>query len=164
MRKVLNALYLAAGACAAFLIIAVAILVIAQILSRILGLEAPGVDDIAGYCLAGATFLALAPTLKSGAHIRVTLFIGKLDTTAVRFFDLLSLSIGFLLTLYFLWACIDFVWDSYRFNEVSHGMLATPLWIPRLLLPIGLLVLAVAFIDEIARIARGGRIGDGGPD
>lgn len=161
MRKFLNALYFSAGASAAFLIIVVAILVITQIMSRILGVDAPGVDDIAGYCLAGASFLALAPTLKHGDHIRVSLFINKLSTSSVRLCDLLSLFIGFLLTLYFLWACVDFVWDSYRFNEVNHGMLATPLWIPRLFLPIGLAVLAIAFVDEIVRVSKGGRVNDG---
>jgi len=161
MRKVLDALYFTTGAFAALLIITVAILVITQIIARLSSLEAPGVDDIAGYCLAGATFLALAPTLKHGAHIRVTLFINKLGPGSVRFYDLLSLFIGFLLTLYFLWACVDFVWDSYRFNEVNHGMLATPLWIPRLFLPIGLLILAIAFIDEIVRVSKGGRVNDG---
>lgn len=161
MRKLLDALYFTAGASAAFLIIAVAVLVITQIMSRMLSMEAPGVDDIAGYCLAGASFLGLAPTLKHGTHIRVTLFISKLGPGSARFCDFFSLLIGLLITLYFLWACVDFVWDSYRFKEVNHGMLATPLWIPRLLLPIGLAVLAIAFIDEIYRVAKGGRLDDG---
>jgi TRAP-type C4-dicarboxylate transport system permease small subunit len=162
MRKTLDTLYGAAGAVAAILIIAVTLLVLTQIMSRMLNVDVPGVDDIAGYCLAGASFLALAPTLKNGAHIRVSLFMDKLSASSARFCDLASLAVGLLLTLYFLWACIDFVWDSYRFSEIHHGMIATPLWIPRSVLPAGLAVLAVAFVDEIIRVAKNGRLDGGG--
>jgi TRAP-type C4-dicarboxylate transport system permease small subunit len=162
VRKALDALYGAAGVSAAVLIVAVAVLVLTQILSRLLDFDVPGVDDIAGYCLAGASFLALAPTLKHGAHIRVSLLIEKLGAAAARRFDLAAHVVGLLLTLYFFWACVDFVWDSYRFAEVSHGMIATPLWIPRLVLPAGLGVLVIAFVDELIRVARGGRPGAAG--
>lgn len=162
MRRALDALYSAAGAAAALLIVAVAVLVLTQIMSRLLHVDVPGVDDIAGYCLAGASFLALAPTLKHGAHIRVSLFIEKLGAGSARFCDIASLVVGLLLTLYFSWSCVDFVWDSYRFGEVNHGMVATPLWIPRLVLPIGLIVLAVALLDEIFRVVKGGRLGGSG--
>jgi TRAP-type C4-dicarboxylate transport system permease small subunit len=162
MRKALDLLYLGAAAAAALLVVAVAVLVLTQILSRLASFDVPGVDDIAGYCLAGATFLALAPALKRGAHIRVSLLINKLRPGAARVCDLASLVIGLLLTFYFFWACTDFVWDSYQFGEVSHGMLATPLWIPRLVLPIGLFVLAIAFLDEFVTVLNGARLESSG--
>lgn len=162
MRQALDWLYRIAAVLAALLIITVALLVLTQMLSRLILVAVPGVDDFAGYCLAGASFLALAPTLKSGGHIRVGLLIQRLGPRAGQALDLWSLTVGLLLTAYFAWACVDFVWDSYRFGEVNHGMLATPLWMPRLAMPVGLLVLAIAFLDEIARVLRGGRVVDGG--
>ena len=39
-------------------------------------------NEIGGYLLAAATFLALAGTLKSGAHIRVTMVLGMLNERA----------------------------------------------------------------------------------
>lgn len=162
MRRALDGLYGAAGAAAALLVVAVGLLVLTQILSRLFGADVPGVDDLAGYCLAGASFLALGPALKHGAHIRVSLFLDKLEPCTARHFDLAALVAGLVLTLYFLWTCVDFVWDSYRFAEVNHGMIATPLWIPRLVLPLGLFVLAVAFADELVRVAQGGRLDRGG--
>lgn len=162
MRKALDGVYGAAGGVAALLVVAVGLLVLTQILSRLFGVDVPGVDDFAGYCLAGASFLALGPALKHGAHIRVSLFLDRLDPRAARRFDLAALAMALMLTLYFLWACIDFVWDSYRFAEVNHGMIATPLWIPRLALPLGLFVLAIALADELVRVAQGGRLDRGG--
>ncbi len=44
--------------------------------------------EMAGYLLAATSFLALAATLKRGAHIRVTMLLGALPPRARFLFEL----------------------------------------------------------------------------
>ncbi len=46
---------------------------------------------------------------------------------------------------------------SFRFNEVSPGIIRVPLVYPQAAMAIGALVLTVALIDELVIVARGGR-------
>jgi hypothetical protein len=45
---------------------------------------------------------------------------------------------------------------SWRFNDLSQGVIAVPLWIPQLGFAGGLVVLAIAFIDELIHVLLGG--------
>jgi TRAP-type C4-dicarboxylate transport system permease small subunit len=159
LRRVLDALYGGAAALAMLLLVAIACLVVAQMASRLFLVVLPGIDDFAGYCLAAATFLGLAPTFKAGAHIRVTMLGYFVGPRVVHWLDLAVLVVGIVFTAYFTWAAIDFVKDSYEFNEIATAMVRTPLWIPRIAIPVGLAVLLIALVDELVRVARGGRLG-----
>jgi hypothetical protein len=50
-------------------------------------------------------------------------------------------------------------YDSWRFNDISQGVVAVPLWIPQLGYASGLVILFIAFADEFANVATGGRPG-----
>jgi TRAP-type C4-dicarboxylate transport system permease small subunit len=39
-------------------------------------------------------------------------------------------------------------WDSLKFNDMSTGVDATPLWIPQMVMAVGTVVFAIAFIDD----------------
>jgi hypothetical protein len=47
--------------------------------------------------------------------------------------------------------------DSWRFNEVSHGLVPLPLAYPQLAMSIGLAVFAIALLDELVTVARNGK-------
>jgi TRAP-type C4-dicarboxylate transport system permease small subunit len=47
--------------------------------------------------------------------------------------------------------------DSWRFNDMSTGVVSVPLWIPQLAMVIGLGILLIALLDELVIVARGGR-------
>jgi len=78
IRKSLDGLYLAGGALAALFMVAILVVIVWQMNARWWGFVAPGATDYAGYCMAGASFLALAYALNHGAHIRVSLFLTKM--------------------------------------------------------------------------------------
>ncbi len=91
MRRFLDELYRLTLWASALCLVAIALLVGAQLAGRLLDgalalLHLPRTDfvilslnEICGYLLAGASFLALAGTLKAGAHIRVTLVLGMFE-------------------------------------------------------------------------------------
>lgn len=151
----LNWLYRGCSGLAALCLIIIATLIILQITGRLLGFIIPSADDIAGYCMAASIFLALADTLRSGGHIRVTMFISWLPAPLLKIVEILNVSIGVLFTGYFAWYAILMVWQTHQFGEISQGYLPIPLWLPQSMMAFGLFVLFVAFVEEWIRVIRG---------
>jgi TRAP-type C4-dicarboxylate transport system permease small subunit len=147
MRRSLDALYTAAAYVAALFLVGTLVMVLLGIFGRLLSFQVRGTDAYAGYCMAGAGFLALAHTLMRGEHIRVTLVMEHVGATAKRWLERWSLAAAMVLTLAFAWYSVRLAWQSHAFNDISTGNDATPLWIPQLSMAIGNVVLAIAFVD-----------------
>src|SRR5262245_17355917 len=101
MRTCLDALYSGCGALAAIFLALIAALVVAQVGGRMAGVLVPGADDLAGYALTASSFLALAPTLRAGIHIRVTLFLRGAPVARRRALELWCLGFGTVVVGYF---------------------------------------------------------------
>lgn len=162
MRKALDALYGASAGLAALFMIGVLVMVLISILGRLMHFHVPGTDAYAGYAMAGAGFLALAHTLKTNEHIRVTLIIGKLKGRARRGMELWSLSVAVMLAGLLSFYAWRLAWQSHSFDDISTGSDATPLWIPQILMGVGTTVLMIALIDEWVMELRGQRIHSAG--
>jgi TRAP-type C4-dicarboxylate transport system permease small subunit len=132
-------------------------MVLLGIAGRLLDFHVPGTDAYAGYCMAGAGFLALAHTLKRGEHIRVTLIIERLTGTARRALMLWTFAAGALLAMLFAWYSTRLAWQSFDFHDISTANDATPLWIPQLAMAFGTVIFAIAIVDELVLEIRGER-------
>ena len=155
MRRALDATYNAAGFLAALFLIGTLAMVLLGIAGRLLDFHVPGTDAYAGYCMAGAGFLALAHTLKRGEHIRVTLILERLTGSARRALTLWAFAAGAGLALLFAYYSVRLAWQSFDFHDISTANDATPLWIPQTTMAIGTVILAIAMIDELVlEIAR----------
>jgi TRAP-type C4-dicarboxylate transport system permease small subunit len=113
--------------------------------------------EIAGYLLAAASFLALAATLKRGAHIRVTMLLGNITQGARFAFDVWALAAA---VVFVAFISVNLAWlayDSFRFNEVSYGLLPVPLAIPQAVMALGAATLLIALLDELQLTWRNGR-------
>jgi TRAP-type C4-dicarboxylate transport system permease small subunit len=161
MRKALDALYDGAAALAAFFMVALLVMVLLSIASRQLHFHVPGTDAYAGYLMAAAGFLALAHTLKRGEHIRVTLLINALRGAPRRALELWALAAASALALLAAYYSARLVWQSRAFNDISTASDATPLWLPQLGMAIGMVVLAIAFVDELVLEWQGKRHAEG---
>jgi TRAP-type C4-dicarboxylate transport system permease small subunit len=155
VRAFLDRVYQFSGALAAACLAAIAGLVVIQVTGRLLGVLVPGADDLAGYALMASTFLGLASTLRSGAHIRVTLLLNRASPVQKRVLELWSLGVGAIIGSYVTWYVIEMALDARRFGERSTGNLPVPLWMPQSLMALGLLVLTIAFVDDFVRVLRG---------
>ena len=148
MRRVLNSLYNSTAALAALCMVGLLIMVMLSVVSRQLGFNVRGTDAYAGYLMAGAGFLALAHTLKRGEHIRVTLLLNALHGSWRKALEIWSLGFAALLSTVMAFYSCRLVWQSLDFNDVSTGVDATPLWIPQLVMAVGTVVFAIAFVDD----------------
>lgn len=178
MRGFLNGLYRWSGIAAAAFLAAICVVVLAQVGANLIdavakaltghaiGLVIPSYAEFAGFFLAAASFLALAHTLRHGGHIRVTLVLQVFGPSARRGAEMIAVLVGLCLSLYFTVYTVLLVGESIEFNDLSPGMVPVPLWIPQSVMAFGLIVLSVAFADELVCQARGaepGYEGDG-PD
>ncbi len=157
MRRLLNGLYDTCAALAALCMVALLVMVMLGIVSRLLHFHVPGTDAYAGYLMAGAGFLALAHTLKRGEHIRVTLLLSSLQGGARRALELWALAAASGLAGLMAFYSARLVWQSRAFNDISTGNDATPLWLPQLVMAVGTLVLLIAFVDGLVLEWRGQR-------
>jgi TRAP-type C4-dicarboxylate transport system permease small subunit len=153
VRKTLDALYDAAGYLAAFFFVGLLVMVLASVAGRLLGFNLRGSDAYAGYCMAAASFLALAHTLKRGEHIRVMLFLERFGGRFKRPLDLWCHAAGTFFCAVLAIYSARLVWQSWMFNDISQGNDATPLWLPQMSMAAGALVLLVAMIDDLVLLA-----------
>ena len=158
MRKFLDGLYRGAGYLGAVFMIGTLIAILLGIASREIGFFARGTDAYAGYCMAAASFLALAHTLKRGEHIRVTLILQHVGAKAQHGLDIFCHTAGFLLSGALAWFSLRLVWQSYTFHDISQGNDATPLWIPQLCMAAGAAVLFIALADDLVLLLRGQKL------
>ena len=155
MRRVLDALYDAAGYLAAFFLVATLGWVCVGILGRFFDFYVRGTDAYAGYAMAACGFLALAHTLKKREHIRVELVLQKAGPKLRRALQLWSYAAATLLAAAFAVFSVRLAIQSYLFADISTGNDATPLWIPQLAMAAGTVILFIAFVDELVLEWRG---------
>ncbi|SPH24851.1 hypothetical protein DEA8626_03885 [Defluviimonas aquaemixtae] len=158
LRRFLDFLYLAGGVIAAFFLIAILVLIVLQMLARWTGQVFPGATDYVGYCMATASFFAFAYALNHGAHIRVSLFLNALGDKR-RWAEIWCFGIGAVITTYFARYAVKGNYWSWKLNEISQGLDATPIWIPQLAMSTGTILLAVAFWDHLLRLIFTGEHG-----
>jgi TRAP-type C4-dicarboxylate transport system permease small subunit len=157
MRVFLDRLYLFAGyAAGAFLVLIFGIMMVMS-LGRQFGLNIPAGDDFASWCMAAMAFLGLAHTFKRGEIIRVGILLEQFTGRKRWVLEICALSIATAFILYFAWYALAMTYDSWRFNDRAQGVLSIPLWIPQLGYCGGLVILAIALIDEWIHVARGNK-------
>ena len=152
LRRLLDGLYDCCGAIAAVFIVVLFSIVVAQMTARWMDVIIRGATNYAAYCLAAASFFALAHTLRRNALIRMRVLLNLVPDHARWMVELWCHVIGGSLTAYFCWYAIRGVRVSIALHDVSQGQDATPLWIPQLVLVIGSAVLLIAFLDRIVEL------------
>lgn len=157
MRRLLDRIYLAAGAVAALFVAAIAVLMLGQSLLREMGVRTGAVNDVVAWCCAAAAFLAMPHAFKHGDFVRVTLLLEHLSARWRRAFEVGALAIATVASAFLAWSALQFTWESYVFNDVAQGLLAMPMWIPQLSFALGSVLLLVAVVDELVLVALGAR-------
>jgi len=154
-RKALDFLYDAAGYLAAFFVLGIFVLMIAQTVLREVGLKSGGMDDLVAWFCAASAFLAMAHTFRSGDFVRVTLLIEKLGPRARCIQEAVALAIAAAFTGYLAFWAVKFVYESWLYKEMSQGLIVVPIWIPQLSFSVGAVLLFVAILDQLVVVLRG---------
>lgn len=153
----LNRLYTCSGYVAAFFLVAIGVLVCANIVSRMLSTYIPGLTQYSGYAMAASSFFGLAYTFKHNEHIRVELLLNHLHGTRRWLAELWCLGSAALVSAYLAWYLGRLVYYSWLFQEHSEGADATLLWIPQTGAMLGAAVLAVCVLHRFVQTAANRR-------
>lgn len=116
--------------------IAMPVLVAGQVLGRTFGFSVAGAPEYASYSFATVSFLGLAYAMKEFTHVRVSFLLDG-PVLLRRIAELFAHVMGTILTgyaTYIAWVGVGF---SLKYNDVSQGHDATPMWIPQSVMIIG---------------------------
>lgn len=158
MRRALDQLYRLCGFLAAFALLLIAALILAQVALRFFSSQIKSADDIAGWALVSTIILGLAPAYRHNSHIRVTLLIDRfrIGTSTRTFLERAVTALSVVLVGWAAYVSIQFVWESYIYNELNQGLLAVPMWIPQSFMAFGFIVFLIALLDDLIVDLRGG--------
>ena len=149
--KFLNSFYKFSGYLAAIFLILILGTIVLGITSRIFGFYIRGLSEYSGYCMAASTFFALAYTFGEGGHIRITLFIEKLNKKIRKIFELWCLTIASIFSGYISFYFVKMLVVSFKFKERSEGADEILIWIPQSPLAVGSIVLFMCISHKLLK-------------
>ena len=147
--KYLKIVYRFSGYIAAFFLIFVAVFILIGISSRIFGFYIRGLAEYSGYCMAAASFFALAYTFIEGGHIRITLFLEKTVNLKRYVLELWCLIVASYFSGYLAFYFIKMLIISYKFQERSEGADEILIWIPQTNVALGSIVFFICIFHQL---------------
>ncbi len=106
-------------------------------------------DEMSAALLVATTFLGLSIAVREGALFRFDGIVSRLPEQArvpyERFLYLLALITSSTLA----WYLIKFVNSTWKRDTVSDGIVEYPLWIPQILMPLGMIAMVVAVLEKM---------------
>ena len=108
-------------------------------------------EELGGYIIVGITFLSLPVCQVYRAYHHVQFIQSRLSPRLRALSHLVFDALSLLFCGVLLWQLTRFVATTYRSGDVAPTLLATPLWIPQAIMPIGMLAATISLL----RSARG---------
>ena len=129
---------------------AIALVVLTEIVTRnLFGFSFEASEELGGYIVVGITFLSLpvCQVYRSYHHVQFvqTRLSPRLRAASHILFDLLSF--GFCILL--VWQLARFTLQTHHAEDVAPTLLATPLWIPQALMPIGAIAASASLLRSL---------------
>lgn len=115
------------------------------------------VTEVSSYMLVAVAFLGAAWTLRNDGHIRMELLAETGGPRGRRLSDFAMFLVGALVSAVLLWTGWNMAVANYTFGWKSSTLLATPLWIPQMLIPLGALTLLLQSLIGLADTITGRR-------
>jgi len=139
-----------------FLIIALTILIIIEIVARsFFNVSTMIADEYSGYFYLASIFLGLGYTFKEDGHIRINIFTSKLPKKVNRYIDIFAGSITLVLIIFILYFSIKMLVESYKYDMVSETVSETPIYLTQLAIPIGLFMFSIAVLAFLIKKIKG---------
>jgi len=141
----------AGGIGGAVCIFLMTLLITADVVGRTLGTSTKISFEVSGYMLIAVSFLGLAITQKKRKHIQIRILISRLSQRRQKQLQVVALSVALVFSSWFTWLTFDNAILAYSVNNVSMTPLHAPLWIPYILVPIGLGMLAIQLVVDLIK-------------
>lgn len=111
-------------------------------------------DEYAGYLFTWIVLAGFLHALRSGSLLRVGILIDRLRGRRRALFDVLNALLGLVLCAIVAYAAWQTVATSLLFETASSHASRTPVWIPQTVMPAGMALLGLGFLEQGFRSAR----------
>jgi TRAP-type C4-dicarboxylate transport system permease small subunit len=155
MRSPFDPLYKLTALLAVLALLSIAGIILADVTLRQFGMQVRSSDDFAGFALAATGFLGLAATYRRGEHIRVGIIVDRSTGQRRKALEFFALGCGIVAIAWASWWVGRLVYDSWRFDEVTMGLVPIKIWVPQFALFFGLAVLLIAMVEDFIRLLTG---------
>ncbi len=108
------------------------------------------VDEVASFLEVLVVFGGAAYTFRVGGHVRVDLVTGRIAPGTRAWLRVVTLALGIVFLAVVIWVTTQSGITAFGYGRVSAVMLY-PLWLPMLLVPAGLALMALAMLASLAR-------------
>lgn len=152
LELVVRALTAAAGTLLVLMLLLINIEIVGRYFFRFSTLIA---DEYSAYLFVWMVLLGAAHTLRSDEYLKVTTLVNRLPPRAQNRLGIGGATLGLAVSAVALYATGALVYTSYRFKTLSIQPSATPLVWPQLILPLGFVLLCLAYLEEIVRRIAG---------
>ena len=133
-------------------LIAMIVLISAETIARtVLGVSFEVSDEVGAYLLVAISFLSLSVCVARNEFHYVELVQARLTPKARAASRVLFDVIALLCSLVILWQVLRLEWISWTSGDVAATWLATPVWLPRLSLPIGMAALCYTLVRSLIK-------------
>ncbi len=123
---------------------------------RLLGRSTHMADEFSGYFLVVITFMGAAYTLIKGRHVSVEVISEHLSGKTKQALSICTALLALAFIAIMTWYSLKLPLSSLKFGSGSGTMLNIPLFIPQLIVPVGLFLLGLAVLSHILRLFRSG--------
>ncbi|OHV79527.1 hypothetical protein LCM4579_02915 [Ensifer sp. LCM 4579] len=155
LQAVADALSLAAAFIAVLCMIAMTLLVLAEIVLASLSKGIPWLPssthigwEYSGYLMGACFLLGAGMTFRAGLQIRVEALLRAGKGRFARLFEVASAFVGVAVSIFLAFALVNFALRTWGFGEVSQDSL-TPLWIPQAVLALGAIIMALQMVVRL---------------
>lgn len=127
---------------ASIAVVLIVLLVVVEVALRsTIGFSLGFVEEIVSYLVVAVTFFGACVSFKKQAFFKVCFFYDKLSSKAKRLLDIAHALIALVFCLPLFYFSIFLVISSYTRKITAPTLLGTPLYIPQLIIPVGMLLL-----------------------
>jgi TRAP-type C4-dicarboxylate transport system permease small subunit len=137
-------------ACGLCLVSTIGLVAAEAVCRNLLGFSLQVSDELGGYLLVAVGFLSLPFAQVSGAFHHVALIQGRMTRRGRLALQLVFDASVCAASAVLAWQLIRLEIGTWRSEDVAPTLLATPLWIPRLAMPVGMSLLCVSILRTAA--------------
>ncbi len=114
------------------------------------------IDEVSGYLMVGIVFIALAYTLKQKGHIAMTAVVDHLPVKVRRKVEVIMPILAFGWFIPLLWGVSAYWYTIYEEGKISIQPSQIEVWIPAIIVPIGVALFMLQVIVEMIKRGKSG--------
>lgn len=105
--------------------------------------------ELSTYAIIGSCFFGTAYAVRTYSHITVDLLINRVNDTVRTVLAYITNALGLLFSIILTWYGFTHVLKTFELGVTSTSLLRIPMYLPELFIPIGGVLLIIAFILQL---------------